>query len=170
MTDPTQPLSDEEVRQVARLMETLENSPFDFLQVEVGGMKVTLGKGEPPPEGAPPPAQAPAPASPSAPAPAPEPQPAAPPTAAETPAPAEEGTVAIVSPMLGRYYAQSEPGAPPFVKVGDAVKEDTTVALIEVMKMFTSVTAGVQGVVTEVCVANEEFVESDQVLYRVKPG
>ncbi|MFP6736924.1 MAG: hypothetical protein VB959_24215 [Rhodospirillales bacterium] len=53
MNDPFSPISDEDVRQIAQLMETLENSSFDYLQVQVGDLKVTLGKGEVPPEAAP---------------------------------------------------------------------------------------------------------------------
>ena len=42
-------LSDDEIRQVIALVETLEKSSFDFLQVEVGDLKVTIGKGHVPP-------------------------------------------------------------------------------------------------------------------------
>jgi acetyl-CoA carboxylase biotin carboxyl carrier protein len=168
LNDPFSPLSDDEVRQIAQLVETLENSDFDFLQVEVGDLKLTLGKGDAPP----PPAAAPQ--NPAAPAPAaPAPAPAAAPTPAPASAdagPAEDGSVAIASPLLGRFYAQSEPGADPFIKVGDKVGPETTVALIEVMKLFTTVPAGLSGTVTEICVANEEVVEYGQVLFRVKPS
>lgn len=81
----------------------------------------------------------------------------------------EDGTVAIIAPMMGRFYAQSEPGADPFVTVGAEVIEDSTVALIEVMKMYTTVPAGLNGVVTEICVENEEIIEYGQVLFRVRP-
>ena len=46
MNDPFSPISDEDVRQIAQLVETLENSSFDYLQVQVGDLKVTLGKGD----------------------------------------------------------------------------------------------------------------------------
>jgi len=174
VSDTKSPLSDDDVQQITKLVETLENSSFDFLQVEMGDLKVTLGKGDAPPVGAAPvaapvpaavAAAVPAAAQPAAPAPAPVPATPPPPTA-----PAEDGTVAITAPMLGRFYAQSEPGADPFVKVGGEVTEETTVALIEVMKLFTNVPANVRGTVTEVCVANEEMVEYGQVLFRVRPS
>ena len=38
-------LSDDEVRQISLLVETLEKSSFDFLQLGVGNLKVTIGKG-----------------------------------------------------------------------------------------------------------------------------
>ena len=170
MNDPFSPISDEDVRQIAQLVETLDNSDFDYLEVQVGDLKVTLGKGDAPPQAS---------AS-AAPAPTPPPAPAAAPTApapaSAAPAPAasaahvEDGTVAITSPLIGRFYAQSEPGADPFINVGGSVNPDSTVGLIEVMKLFTTVPAGISGTVTEVCVANEDIVEYGQVLFRVKPA
>ncbi len=117
MNDTLSPLSDEEVRQVAALVETLENSNFDFLQLQIGDLKLTLGKGEPPAASGAAPSVAPA-AAPAAPAPA---TPESPPPAAQATAPIEDGTVAITAPMMGRFYAQSEPGAAPFVAVGAEV-------------------------------------------------
>ena len=71
---------------------------------------------------------------------------------------------------MGRFYAKPEPGAAPFVSVGAEVNPDTTVALIEVMKVFTAIRAGVHGVVTEVCVQNEQYIEYGQILFRVRPA
>ncbi len=45
MANDLSSLSEENVRQLSRIIEALENSPFDFLQLEVGELKVTLGKG-----------------------------------------------------------------------------------------------------------------------------
>jgi biotin carboxyl carrier protein len=53
--------------------------------------------------------------------------------------------------------------------VGDPVTRETTVALIEVMKVFTAIPAGVEGVITEILVGAEQFVEYGQVLFRVRP-
>ena len=172
MTDPMSPLNDEEVRQIAQLVETLDKSSFDFLELQVGNIKVTLGKGEPPrsnsgTHAAPAPVAAPVAQPQAQPAPA-APAPAAAPAAKQAASRAPDGTVPIASPMMGMFYAQAEPGAPPFVKVGDEVREDTTIALIEVMKTFTAVPAGVRGVVTEICVENAQLVEYGQALFRVR--
>ena len=175
MSDSLSSLNEEDVRQLARLIESLENSTFDFLQLSVGDMKVTIGKGAvPPPAGgapvapaytpAPQPAQAAMPAAMAAVA-------ATPPrTAAKPVGPAPAGTVDIKSPIMGMFYAQSEPGAPPFVAVGAEVREDTTVALVEVMKTFNAIPAGVRGTIVEVCAENAQLVEFGQVLFRVKPS
>ena len=167
MNKPLATLSDEEVRQIALLVETLEHSTFDFLQLELGDLKVTIGKGNAPPgkEAA---ASAPsASVAPTRPAPAvAEPKsPSIPETKAS---PGQDGTVAVVAPTIGRFYAKPEPGAAPFVSVGTEVKPDSTVALVEVMKVFTAVCAGVQGVVTEICVQDGQLVEYGQVLFRVR--
>ncbi len=156
-------MSDDDVRQITLLVESLDRSSFDFLQVNVGDLKVTIGKGDAmPDEGA----------THLAPVAAPRPPPAPPPAPAETGeggAPdGPDGTVAIVAPMMGRFYAQPEPGAAPFVSVGDVVTADTTVGLIEVMKVFTAVSAGVSGVISEVRVSDAELIEYGQVLFRAR--
>ena len=39
------PLSDDEVRQISLLVESLDHSSLDFLQLELGDMKLTISKG-----------------------------------------------------------------------------------------------------------------------------
>jgi acetyl-CoA carboxylase biotin carboxyl carrier protein len=164
-------LSDADIRQLAQLIESLDRSAFDFLQVQVGDLKVTIGKGDPTALAAP---AASLPAAPVAVAP-----PAAAASAAAAPASAaasqptqaaaaEEGVIDITSPLLGVFYAQAEPGAPPFVTVGSEVREDTTVALVEVMKTFNAVPAGRRGTIVEVCAPNAQMVEFGQVLFRLR--
>ena len=168
MNNPLRPLSDDEVRQITVLVESLEKSAFDFLQVELGDLKLTIGKGAAPPETGTARAVS---AAPQAPVEAPSaPAPAAAPDQSKAAAAAADGTVAIVAPMMGRFYAKPEPGAAPFVSVGAQLAPDTTVCLIEVMKVFTAVRAEVRGVVTEICVRDEQFVEYGQILFRVRPA
>lgn len=182
MSNKIDSLTDDEVRQIALLVETLEKSSFDFLELGVGNLKVTIGKGSAPPAAAAPAAAAPLIAAPAASAPvaAPAAAPvaaapvsapaAAKPAAQAASAPRADGTVEIVAPMMGRFYAKPEPGAAPFVTVGAQVSADSTVGLIEVMKVFTAVRAGVAGVITEICVQDAEFIEYGHVLFRVRPA
>lgn len=174
MSNTFDSLSDDEVRQIALLVETLDRSSFDFLQLDVGNMKVTIGKGNAPPvAGAAAPASAVTapPVATSSPAvQAAAAAPVAPAPAAGTGVRADDGTVTIVAPLMGRFYAKPEPGAAPFVAVGAEVNADTTVGLIEVMKVFTAVRAGVSGVITEICVQDAEFIEYGHVLFRVRPA
>lgn len=92
--------------------------------------------------------------------------PAAPAASVEIP----PGTVAIRAPMLGIFYRAPAPGEKPFVEVGQRVHADDTVCLIEVMKLFNSIRAGVDGEVVKICAENSALVEFDQVLICVKPN
>jgi biotin carboxyl carrier protein len=51
----------------------------------------------------------------------------------------------IYAPDVGIFYRAPKPGAPPFVEVGDSVTEHTIIGIIEVMKVMSSVEAGVKG-------------------------
>ena len=172
-------LTEEDVLHILKL---IDESKFDYFQLEVGDLKITVSKGEPIPiASAPqqvslsqPPPAAPAQASVSQAAPAPPPQSAKP----TSPAPSvqapkatpqiAEGLLPITAPLLGTFYVAPEPGAAPFVQVGSTVTEDTTVGLIEVMKVFNSVRANVRGVIAEVVAQNGQFVEYGQPLFLVR--
>jgi len=161
-------LSEDDVLHILKL---IDESKFDYFQLEVGELKITVSKGDPIPIGssAPQPTAAPAP-SPTVATPKPQPMPAASgPAAAAKPAAIPEGMVPITAPLLGTFYVAPEPGAPPFVKVGQQITQDTTVGLIEVMKVFNSVRATVSGTIVEVVVQNGQFVEFGQALFIVKP-
>jgi acetyl-CoA carboxylase biotin carboxyl carrier protein len=209
-------LKDEDIQKLVKLIESLESSPFDYLQLQVGDVKVTIGKGAVPmsasaasahsggipagamPAGAAPgagasdasayaaptlarvavashvPAHAP-PGVASAAASSPSSSPATATAAgkrstAALGGAASAGTIEIKAQIMGMFYAQPEPGAPPFVALGAEVKADTTVCLIEVMKTFNAMTAGVKGVITEICAENAQLVEYGQVLFRVRPS
>ncbi len=179
MTKPADTLTEDEVRQISSLIKVLNESTFDYLQVEIGSMKVTLGKGgvqaAPAPAAMPAPARAPAaapaPAAAAAPASAAGAGPASVSSSVSSPVPASEpGLIDVTSPMIGRFYSQSEPGAAPYVSMGATVKEDSTVGLVEAMKMFNAVHAGVNGVVAQICVQDAALVEYGQVLFRVRPA
>ena len=80
---------------------------------------------------------------------------------------AAKNLLEIKSETIGTFYAQPKPGAPPFVKVGDRVKPDTPVGVIVVMKTNNEVLANCSGVVVEVVVKDEQYVDFGQVLFRV---
>jgi acetyl-CoA carboxylase biotin carboxyl carrier protein len=164
-------LSEDDVLHILKL---IDESKFDYFQLEVGELKITVSKGDPIPLNSSPQQVAATQAAPPAPVSAkPAAAPAAP--AAQTaPASVEaraaaEGLRTVTAPLLGTFYVAPEPGAPPFTHVGANVTEDTTVGLIEVMKVFNSVRAGVQGTIVEVVAQNGQFVEYGQTLFLVKP-
>jgi acetyl-CoA carboxylase biotin carboxyl carrier protein len=75
----------------------------------------------------------------------------------------------IKSPTPGTFYLAASPDAEPFVKVGSRVAPNTVVCVIEAMKIFNEITADCSGVITEVCVENQQAVEYNQVLFKVDP-
>ena len=158
-------LSEEDVLHILKL---IDESHFDYFQLEVGDLKITVSKGEPIPTVVAPQVSAAPVAAPVA-APAPNPPASAAAAQAARPAVIPEGMVPITAPLLGTFYVAPEPGAPPFVKSGQAITEDTTVGLIEVMKVFNSVRAGVNGTIVEVVAQNGQFVEFGQTLFIVNP-
>ena len=167
------PLSEDEVRQISRIIDTLNHSTFDYLQLEFGALKLTIGKGAQvgAPSSAPAPTPVAAPATVAAAAPsASAPAAAALPAAASADVPLAAGEVAITASMIGRFYSQPEPGAAAYVSVGATVREDSTVGLVEAMKMFNAVHAGVNGVITRICVQDAALVEYGQVLFHVRPS
>lgn len=159
-------LSEDDVLHILKL---IDESKFDYFQLEVGELKITVSKGDPIPLAGTAPQPAAVNAAPT-PAPAVAAKPAAAPAApAAKPAVIPEGMLPITAPLLGTFYVAPEPGAPPFVKVGQQITEDTTVGLIEVMKVFNSVRATVKGTIVEVVAQNGQFVEFGQALFIVKP-
>jgi len=75
---------------------------------------------------------------------------------------------AVTAPNLGTFYRSPKPGSPAFVEVGQHVEADTEVCLIEVMKLFTSVKAGVAGTVKSIAAADAALVEGGQVLLYIQ--
>lgn len=80
----------------------------------------------------------------------------------------EEGLIQIKAPMLGTFYSAPKPGAPPFIEMGQSITEDDTVCIIEVMKLFSTVKAGVQGRIKKICAENGKMVEFQQTLFLVE--
>jgi acetyl-CoA carboxylase biotin carboxyl carrier protein len=76
---------------------------------------------------------------------------------------------AVIAPNLGTFYRSPKPGSAPFVEIGDMVTADTEICLLEVMKLFTSVTAGVAGVVRAIVARDAELVEGGQILFHIEP-
>ena len=72
--------------------------------------------------------------------------------------------------MLGVFYRASAPGEKPFVEVGQRVHADDTVCLIEVMKLFNTIRAGVDGEIVNILVDNGGLVEFDQPIIFLKPS
>lgn len=83
---------------------------------------------------------------------------------------APDGLVKVAAPVLGTFYRAPAPGAAPFVNLGDTVRESDTIGLIEVMKLFTAVTAGTAGRIVDILAENAAFVEYGQALALIEPS
>lgn len=79
--------------------------------------------------------------------------------------PVDPAWIAVTAPNLGTFYRSPKPGSAPFVEIGETVTAQTEICLIEVMKLFTSVTAGAAGIVRQVCAADAELVEAGRILF-----
>ncbi|MCJ7684543.1 MAG: hypothetical protein MUO68_09640 [Desulfobacteraceae bacterium] len=80
----------------------------------------------------------------------------------------KKGFIAIKAPMLGTFYSAPKPGAPPFVEAGRLVSKDDSVCIIEVMKLFNTVKAGIRGRIAKICAENGQMVEYQQTLFLVE--
>ena len=145
---------------VQRIIKIIDEMGDRDVHLEIGELKLHVTRGA---------ESAPTAAAPRAPA-APKPTPA--PAAKPAPAPAVDvppGHVAIRAPTMGTFYRASSPGARPHAEIGDRVQPDDTVGVFEVMKLFSTLKAGVAGTITAIPVSNEAMVEPDQVLIIIKP-
>lgn len=70
----------------------------------------------------------------------------------------------VKAPLVGVYYAQASANAAPYVTVGQSVKAGDTLCIIEAMKVMNEIKAPCNGIVREIKVQNEDFVEFDQVI------
>ena len=77
-----------------------------------------------------------------------------------------EGEV-ITSPMVGTFYAAASPGAKPFISVGDEIQEGDVVCIVEAMKKMNEIKADYSGKVISVLAENSEPVEFGQALFVV---
>ena len=73
----------------------------------------------------------------------------------------------INSPMVGTFYASASPGSKPFVSVGDHVKEGDVVCIVEAMKMMNEIKSEFSGEVLSINVENSQPVEYGQTLFEI---
>jgi len=81
----------------------------------------------------------------------------------------QEGYKLIKASILGTFYRSPQPGAPPFVDVGSFVTENDTVCIIEIMKCMTAVKAEVSGEIVKCLATDGKMVEYKQTLFIVNP-
>ncbi len=150
-----------DIRKVKKLIELLEESGIDELEIREGEESVRISRhSKTPAQQYYAPAPMAAPAAPAAPA------AAAAPVAEAPAAPKLNGAVAR-SPMVGTFYRKSSPAAPAFVEVGQTVKKGDTLCIVEAMKMMNHIEAETSGVVESILVEDGQPVEYDQPLFTI---
>ena len=150
-----------DIRKVKKLIELLEASSVDEIEIKEGEESVRISRNTGAPMMAAAPAMMPAPAMPQAPAPAAAPAPAL------EPAPASGAENALRSPMVGTFYRSPSPDAAPFVEVGQSVRAGDVLCIVEAMKIMNQIEAAHAGPVTAIHVDNGEAVEFDQPLITI---
>src|SRR5690625_2416516 len=164
-------LTENDVKIIERLVEALDKSTFDFLDLNVGDAELAIGKGtaldncsrhyehipaiskKTTEEKV----QADVESSPIE-------------TVIEKPDfDIESGIVTIKAPSVGRFYARPEPTAEPFVTVGSKVDIGDTIGLVEVMKLFNAVQTDFAGTISRILVEDGALVEYGQPLMVIEP-
>ena len=151
-----------DIRKVKKLIELLEESGIDELEIREGEESVRISRHSKQPAFMQQPMYAQAPAPAAAPV-------AAAPVATEAAAPAAaklNGTV-VRSPMVGTFYRASGPTSSNFVEVGSTVKKGDILCIVEAMKMMNHIEAEASGTIESILGENGQPVEYDQPLFTI---
>jgi acetyl-CoA carboxylase biotin carboxyl carrier protein len=149
-----------DIRKIRRLIELLEDSDVNEIEITEGeeSVRISRGGGQ---------VQVAAPAAPAPAAPAPAAAPAEAP-AAQPEAPAETG-IYQEAPMVGTFYRAPSPESDPYVREGDYVNVGDTLCVIEAMKLFNEIESEHAGRVKEILVDNAQPVEYGEPLFLIDP-
>lgn len=149
-----------DIRKVKKLIELLEESNIDELEIKEGEESVRISRNG---------NQQAAPQQYFAPAPVAAPIPAAAAPVAASEAPAADGPTGhlIKSPMVGTFYRSPSPASPSFVEVGQHVKVGDVICIVEAMKMMNQIEADKTGVIEAILVDDAQPVEFDQPLITI---
>ena len=146
-----------DIRKIKKLIELLEESALTEIEISEGEESIRLSRSSPPDPANPLPARL-----------------------TETPSPSREsssiaatledlpGTVPVVSPMVGTFYAAPNPESSPYVKTGSEVTVGDTLCVIEAMKIFNHVDAECSGVIRKILKNSGDPVEFGETLFLIE--
>jgi acetyl-CoA carboxylase biotin carboxyl carrier protein len=150
-----------DIRKVKKLIELLEESNINELEITEGEESVRISRGGTAAYAAAPAAAVAAPVAPAPVAPAPvAPAPAAPSTD-------ELSGHVVRSPMVGSFYSSPAPGANAFVTIGQTVAPGDVLCIIEAMKMMNQIEADKAGTIGAILLEDGEPVEFDQPMFTI---
>ena len=151
-----------DIRKIKKLIELLEESALTEIEISEGEESIRLSRSSP---------LDPAESTTGNPLPA---------RLTETPSPSREsssiaatledlpGTVPVVSPMVGTFYAAPNPESSPYVKTGSEVTLGDTLCVIEAMKIFNHVDAECSGVIRKILKNSGDPVEFGETLFLIE--
>ncbi len=149
-----------DIRKVKKLIELLEESDVEELEIKEGDDSVRLSRRR---SGETVVTQAPAPQpQPAAPGPAPQ-------ESSDKGAGADKPEVPqghlVRSPMVGTFYRAPSPTSESFVEEGQRVSAGDPLCIVEAMKMMNQIDADISGTVSEILVEDGQPVEFDQPMF-----
>ncbi|MCH7629012.1 MAG: hypothetical protein IH997_09915 [Proteobacteria bacterium] len=77
--------------------------------------------------------------------------------------------IVVTAPYLGTFYRAPKPGEPNFVELDQTVEAGTDLCLVEVMKLFTAVSAPSNGVIRQILARDGEMVAEGAPLFALEP-
>ena len=77
---------------------------------------------------------------------------------------------AVLAPLTGTWYLTPSPGAAPYVRPGDEVTSGQVIGLIEAMKLFNEIKSDASGRVVRVLVEHGALVKAKQALVELEPA
>ena len=151
-----------DIRKVKKLIELLEESGIDELEIREGEESVRISRHGKQPTYAQQPvyAQAPAPVAAAA-------APVAAAAAEAAPAAAKLNGTVVRSPMVGTFFRAASPTSANFVEVGQSVKKGDILCIVEAMKMMNHIEAESSGTIESILGENGQPVEYDQPLFTI---
>ncbi|WP_159565524.1 acetyl-CoA carboxylase biotin carboxyl carrier protein [Budvicia diplopodorum] len=149
-----------DIRKIKKLIELVEESGINELEISEGEESVRISRGPVAGSYAMPMQQY---AMPQMMAPAAQPAPAAVAAPVEA-APAAISGHIVRSPMVGTFYRTPSPDAKAFIEVGQTVSAGDTLCIVEAMKMMNQIEADKSGVVKAILLESGQPVEFDEPL------
>ncbi len=156
-----------DLKYVKQLLELIEKSTVNEIEVEEKGQKIRITKSAPQNIVAGSPYQMAMP-QPQFAAPAPAPAATAAETKADAPSPSKKYHE-VKSPIVGTFYATSSPEAAPYVEIGTKVKQGGVLCIVEAMKLMNEIESDIAGTIVKINVENGKPVEYGQVLFLIEP-
>ena len=142
-----------DIRKVKKLIELLEESNIDELEIHEGEESVRISRHAKQAavyHSAPPPVASAAPVAPV--------------VSSEASTDQTPSGHSVKSPMVGTFYRSPSPGSKAFIEVGQSVSAGDVVCIVEAMKMMNQIEADKSGVVEAILVEDGDPIEFDQPL------